>query len=1058
MRILRSLFLLLGAVLFCPISAQCAELPEGESRFERISVRDGLSQSTVFSIAQDQHGFLWFATEDGLNKYDGYNFIHYRHHSYDPESISSNWVSTVIVSRDGTLWVATRKGLDRFNRSSAKFQHFPFPGSEREVWGLREDSRGDLWLGTGRGLERFIPLRGVFKHYDIATSPGELVAVYDVLEDQPDSLLLATWGAGLLRFAVTDGSVEISQAAPGNSNRLGIHHARVLHRDRQGDLWVGTNQGLFRSRRDTQRFEKFTLGEVEEPLEITSFLEEESGVLWIGTLGKGVYALSSNRARQVQLRQEIGNPYSLSHDSVWSLHKDRTGVLWIGTGTGGGLNKLMAASRFRTYRYSDTKAVSLSDNVIWAVLSDRDGVVWVGTRNGLDALDRGNGDARHYYNEVNNSDSLSSSYVWALAEGRGDDLWVGTFANGLNRLDRRTGLVRRIPLGLGEETKSENAVRALLFDRAGRLWIGTNGGGLLRLDPDSGVRVSFRMVPNDSESLSANEVWAIAESHDGTLWVGTDGGGLNHFDPNTGRVRRFRHKSADPESLGGDRVWSLHETADGTLWIGIKDGGLSRFDPRTGKIRRFTEENSNLPNDTIYGIAEDAAGRLWLSTNGGLSCFDPVAKSFINFDIGHGLQSNEFNLGAHGQSRDGELFFGGIDGLNSFYPDQALSVSEVRSPVVITGFSKFGTLMREELQAGEKIRLSHDENFFSFSFAVLDFESPRSNQYQYKLDGVDADWRNADAANRIASYTFIPPGEYVFRVRGSNSRSVLKGDGTFVKVSILPPFYDRIWFRALTSLVLVGVTLGGASYWHRRRNQIRSMLVEGREQERRDLAENIHHGPLHALMTQVHAIDDLCGTREDSVFPDVMQNRLRRLRMALVEISDSLRTVCWILRPPTLDRFGLGLAIRDYFDKLAEAAEANGSFMPEPVFELQPAEGLLADHVQSQLFRIYQNLLNNVVRHAQAQTVRIRLQASRTQVLLEIQDTGRGFDSKKLLEFAKDRHYGLFTAEERARSMGGNFHLETSPGRGTVVRVVLPLTGRLTSLSERWKLWKNSST
>jgi ligand-binding sensor domain-containing protein len=254
-RIIRKLLLLLGAVLFCAGPALCADLQEEEVRFERISVRDGLSQSTVFAIAQDQQGFLWFATEDGLNRYDGYNFIHYRHHSYSPGSISSNWISTVIVSRDGTLWIATRKGLDRFDRSSAKFQHFPFPGPEREVWCLREDSHGDLWVGTSRGLERFLPVRGVFQHYDIASAAsGDIVAVYDVLEDHSDSLWLATWGAGLLRFAVTDGTVDVFHAAPDNSGKLGSDHVRVLHKDRQGDLWVGTNQGLFRFRREIQGF------------------------------------------------------------------------------------------------------------------------------------------------------------------------------------------------------------------------------------------------------------------------------------------------------------------------------------------------------------------------------------------------------------------------------------------------------------------------------------------------------------------------------------------------------------------------------------------------------------------------------------------------------------------------------------------------------------------------------------------------------------------------------------------------------------------------------------
>jgi streptogramin lyase len=691
----------------------------------------------------------------------------------------------------------------------------------------------------------------------------------------------------------------------------------------------------------------------------------------------------------------------------------------------------------------------LSDNVVWTVLPDRNGVVWVGTRNGLNALDRSKAQTHRYYNESKRPESLSSSYVWTLTEGRADDLWVGTYAHGLNRLDRRTGRIRRISLGPGEGAKSENAVRALRFDRAGQLWIGTNGGGLLRLNPDTGALAAFRMDLHDTASLSADEVWSIVESRDGSLWVGTDGGGLNHFDPITGRVRRFRHQPTDHESLGGDRVWSLHESGDGTLWIGIKDGGLSRLDPLTGKIRRFTEENSDLPNDTVYGIVEDAAGRLWLSTNQGLSCFDPVAEMFTNFDVGHGLQSNEFNLGAYGRGRDGELFFGGIDGLNYFFPAEVLSSSKKPPPVAITGFSKFGTPVREELRTGEEIRLSYRENFFSFSFSVLDFENPRSNRYEYKLDGVDADWKTTDAANRNASYTFVPPGKYVFHVRGANSRGVRNRDGTFVALIIPPPFYKRVWFLTLAGLLATGAILGCALYWLHRRNKIRRMMVEGRERERVELAGEIHDGPLHALMTQLHGIDALYKARHDVSFLEGLPGRLQQMRWGLVEICDSLRNVCSTLRPPTLDRFGLDFAIRDYFNRLAEASP-----MPEPIFELQHAEGLLPEHVQAQLFRIYQSLLNNVARHARARTVWIRLQVSRKRAVLEVHDDGVGFRPRKLLDLAEARHYGLFTAEERARSLGGDLHPSARPDQGTSVCVEIPLGSRLSELSGRWKRWR----
>ncbi len=312
---IKRLALLGGLCVTCAGPALAADLPDGEVRFERISVRDGLSQSTIFSIVQDQHGFLWFATEDGLNKYDGYRFVHYRHRAYDPGSISRNWVSVVLEDHQGTLWLATRRGLDRLDRQSGQFRHFPFPDSEREVWCLREDSRGNLWLGTNYGLERFDRQRGTFRHYSVAPAHrGAEVAVYDLLEDHAGGLWLATWGSGLLRLDRTGAVIETFRVFPGGSEELGSDRVRVLHKDQRGDFWVGTAQGLFRFHWEARRFEPFVLTGAGEPLEVTSLLEDKSGTLWVGTLGNGVYVLSPDRARQVSLRHQPGNLYSLSHD------------------------------------------------------------------------------------------------------------------------------------------------------------------------------------------------------------------------------------------------------------------------------------------------------------------------------------------------------------------------------------------------------------------------------------------------------------------------------------------------------------------------------------------------------------------------------------------------------------------------------------------------------------------------------------------------------------------------------------------------------------------------
>jgi two-component system, sensor histidine kinase ChiS len=304
--------------------------------FDHLSVEDGLSQSTVFTIIQDTHDYLWFGTEDGLNKFDGYEFTVYRHRTSDPRSISDNWISAVYEDRHGDLWIATRKGLDRFERTSATFIHFPAPVPGKEAWCIREDSLGRLWIGTDSGLYRMDRTTGKFFHFPINPARPTEIGVRSIIEDPSGDLWLATWGSGLIRFDSRHNSMQV-YLGKGDSRYL-----RALYMERSGRLWVAGDGGLAEVNRKAHQLDTYHIPEAEAlRLDVTSIFEDDSGFLWLGTWGNGIYVLSPDRAHGIHLRNNPSNPHGLSHNTVWSINQDRSGVLWLGSGTGGGLNRLV---------------------------------------------------------------------------------------------------------------------------------------------------------------------------------------------------------------------------------------------------------------------------------------------------------------------------------------------------------------------------------------------------------------------------------------------------------------------------------------------------------------------------------------------------------------------------------------------------------------------------------------------------------------------------------------------------------------------------------------------
>lgn len=798
------------------------------SDFDRVSLEQGLSQSIVEAIAQDQKGFLWFATEDGLNRYDGYRFTVFRNIPGDATSLSHSDVKTLCLARDGAVWIGLfQAGLNRFDPTTetvTRWAHDPSDPSSlaaATVRALLEAPDGTVFAGTeGGGLDRVDPRTGRVTH--LPAGPGGLphADVRALADSRDGAIWIGTNGGGLVRLDLASGRIESFRHDAANPASLAHDAVRALLVDRGGTLWIATYGGgldSFDARTRTFIHHRHDAGDRGSLAgnQVRALYEDHVGALWVGTDGAGLDRRDPSTGVFTHYRNAPLDPRSLASDRVWSLHEDRSRVLWAGT-YGGGLSKLdLARKPFRTFRNLPGNPDSLGQNIVWS-LFEHEGVLWIGTDSGgLDRFDRASGHWTHFRHDPNDPTSLSHDTVRVVFIDRDGTLWVATNGGGLNRMDERTGRFTRMrhnPADPGSLAHDE--IRSIMQARDGALWIGTYGGGIDRLDVASGVIVHHRNDPKNPASLSNDFVRMAVEDRDGGIWVGTHGGGLDRLDPSTGTFERWQNDPSDGGSLSNNFVMALLITGDGTLWVGTFGGGLNRLDRATGRFTRFRARDG-LSSDSIYAMLEDDEGRIWLSTTHGLTRFDPRRGECGTYDARDGLQSNEFNGGSGHRTTSGELFFGGISGFNAFFPAEIRTNPEPPA-VAITEVSLFNRPLRAgtvrngrvllpwAAPYAETLLLAHDESVFSIEFAALHFSAPQKNRYAYRMEGFRPDWIPADASQRVATFTGLPPGNYVFQVRAANCDGVWNDDGARLAIRLEPPFWATWWFRGGASLLLVG--------------------------------------------------------------------------------------------------------------------------------------------------------------------------------------------------------------------------------------------------------------
>jgi len=788
--------------------------------FKRISTREGLSQTSVSSIVQDFRGFMWFGTEDGLNRYDGRSFRIYNNDFNDAASLSYNNISAVFEDKQKNLWIGTLGGgLNKYIRDKDKFIHYTECVDDSNcitdnfIRAIIEDHLGRLWIGTDNGLNIFDPKTEIFtKIFSGGSTKLDSSKITALLEDDSGLIWIGT-NNGLHRYDPGTKEIDTYYADPKDLSSLSDNFILYLMQDKTGNIWAGTNNGLNKldlvkntiSQYKTTSKKSFRLSHNK----ISNILQDKNGNIWVSTDGGGLNKLNPKTDKISFYKSKLYNPQSLASNHVAVLYEDRSGIIWIGTRNG--LNKYdQFAKPFRHYKSEIAGQNSLNANDIYAFYEDDNDILWIGTYGGgLNRLDRKTETFKYYTHNADDPASISNDKIRTIIKDKYGILWVGT-ENGLNQFNNETESFRRINHNPNDESSlSSSYVRIIFEDKTGSLWIGTTNG-LNLFDHRQNRFIRYFHDPQDSTSLSNNYIYSIIEDSDGDMWIGTISG-LNRFDRNKQKFITYNVQRGNKTSLNNNEILSIYQDDSGIFWMATA-GGINKFNKETGEFKFYTEKDG-LPGDLVFNILEDNQGSLWLSTVQGLSKFNPQTEEFRNFDVSDGIQDNEFDLGAALKLRSGEFLFGGINGFNLFHPD-SINDNQFIPPIVLTDFQIFNksipisskdnpnNILTKSINEADRIKLSYKDRVLLFQFVALHFSAPEKNKYAYILEGFDEKWNQVGNRN-FASYTNVPPGEYVFRVIGSNSDNVWNEEGASLHIEITPPFWETSWFRAIVFILLI---------------------------------------------------------------------------------------------------------------------------------------------------------------------------------------------------------------------------------------------------------------
>lgn len=840
---------LLCSCLFLAVSV-IVGAQDNKIKFETYSTKEGLAQSSVVSIFQDDESFMWFGTYAGLSRFDGYSFKPFQYNKLNEKSISDNHVRSICQDTAGILWVGTTYGLNRFFTHEEEFVRFMHDStdtnsiSHNTVYKVFKDRDGDIWAGTwGGGLEliEIIPgnyksekeVKFRFRHFLNFTDSGNMYRnhISDIAQGHDGSIYASAYG--LYRINKNTGEVKAYLHDPSDINSLSGNYISAVCADKNGYIWAGTWEGgLNRIDPETDSVIRF-FHNPSDPNSLShdvimSLFSDNAGTVWVGTWGGGLNRIVS-RPDQDSRKGMIDGPdayifhrfvhdendiTSISGNSVYSIYEDNTGTMWAGTDWSG-VNKFNPGRvDFEHIYYRAGTKNTLINNIVHTLYFDSKDYLWIGTQEGLNRYNPATDNWNLYRNDPANPNSISFDHVRTIVEDINRNIWVGTL-KGLNRyIPEKEGFERYY---INEDDPGSTNNLALHASSDGTLWIGNYSGGLFKLDTKTGLFKVYDHIEGNPSTISDNQVWSIAEDEEGFLWIGTGKGGICRFDPVEEKFSCFQSLPGDSTGLKSNTVWVLYFDHRGDLWVGTSSGANKVKYARDGRLYfQNCFAGTPLENIGITGIVEDADHNLWITSARGLSCYNLADSSLIHYGVEDGLQDEEFSINALVRDEKTNMIYaGGVNGFNRFNPREitgnsappAVKIVDLKlfNESVHVGDTINGRLiLPKTISALRSINLSYKEYVITFEYAALHYKSPEGNKYAFRLEGFENNW-NYVGSQRSATYTNLDPGDYTFRVIASNSDDKWNEEGVALKIHIAPPFWKTFWFKLLAILGLSGL-------------------------------------------------------------------------------------------------------------------------------------------------------------------------------------------------------------------------------------------------------------
>lgn len=878
-----------------PTSLLSTEAPT--LRFEHLKVGDGLAQGSANTITQDSRGYIWITTQSGLHRYDGYEFKVYNYTAFDSTSLSEGWVWAVEESDNGDLWVTTNSGgLNRMDRATGTFKHYVHdPDDSTSIssdWTqfIHEDSNGDLWVTTQRdGLNRMRSGNdGHFEkfrhdHDDSSTVSSDVLT--SIEEDSEGNIWIGS-ANGLNRINPETDEITRFLFEPDAPERYGTPYNinDIYHSPNEpGIHWLTTGNGLVRLNSITGESERFLIEPNDgDDVNPQNFIHEIvpdpnlDGVFWVAGPGTGVARFDVRTEEFTKYRHDPRDPNSLAEDYAQSIFADRSGTIWVGYVSEGISSFNPGAVNFSHLRHNPDDPQSLSPGIVWGIYEDSFGTLWVSTDEGpntryLTQYNPADGIFKYHQFDANNDNTLLPGLNWKFTEDEAGGFWVAGNV-GLSRLDRATDRVTRFRQ---EDGRSNNIFDLQPTQSNGRqLWVG-NVGGLDLFDTETEVFTKINIAPEGHE----NEPVVIdiyEDSANQILWLGT-ASGLVRYDMLAKTSEAFSYNPSDTTTISDNVVFGIIPDSDPSiLWLATQSSGLNRFDTKTNIATHFTKADG-LADDHIYGLLKDENGTLWMSSNGGITNFDPETYTIRNYGLDDGLIALEYNQNAYFKNSKGVLYFGSSKGVTAFEPEQ-LKINETPPQVTISDFRLFNrslpvgpdSPLKQDLSETDLITLKHNQNEITIDYVALHFANSNRNRYQYQLEGFDEDWVDA-GTQRSATYTNLSPGNYTFRVQASNSDGIWNEDGATLNLSILPPWYRTWWAYGLFACMFGFVVFGVDRAQRKRLSKKESERAALREAELRAEAENKRRADTEQLskigqtITSTLSVDEIIETVYENV-------------------------------------------------------------------------------------------------------------------------------------------------------------------------------------------------